>query len=95
MARQPQDIRPMMVRLPEALASQLERAAEETGRSINAEIIRRLETTFLKDKERGIEHRLEDKIESATEKITQNSTSAIMMELGPKFEELMEAVKKR
>lgn len=49
MARKPAELRPIMTRLPEALRHQLEKTAAENGRSMNAEIIHRLERSFAKD----------------------------------------------
>ena len=49
MARKPQELRPVMTRIPEALRRRLERSGEKNGRSMNGEIIHRLEKSFLKD----------------------------------------------
>ena len=46
MARKTQELRPVMTRLPEALCRQLEREAAQEGRSMNAEIIHRLQQSF-------------------------------------------------
>jgi Arc-like DNA binding dprotein len=46
MARKPQELRPVMTRIPEALRRRLERAAERNNRSMNTEIIHRLEESF-------------------------------------------------
>jgi hypothetical protein len=46
MARKAQELRPVMVRLPEKLRRRLERAAFLSGRSMNSEIIYLLEHTF-------------------------------------------------
>jgi hypothetical protein len=46
MARKDQELRPVMTRIPEGLRRQLERAAVRNGRSMNAEIISRLEHSF-------------------------------------------------
>jgi hypothetical protein len=46
MARKPTELRPLMARLPEALRQRLERAAERNARSMNAEMIDRLQASF-------------------------------------------------
>jgi hypothetical protein len=46
MARKPTDDVQLKLRFKEALRRQLERAAADNNRSINAEIISRLESTF-------------------------------------------------
>ena len=46
MVRKSQELRPVMTRLPEGLRRRLEREAKQNGRSMNAEIIHRLEQTF-------------------------------------------------
>jgi plasmid stability protein len=46
LARKAQDWRPVMTRLPEALCRRLEREAAREGRSMNAEIIHRLQQSF-------------------------------------------------
>jgi hypothetical protein len=46
MARKPQELRPVMTRIPEGLRRRLERSAGKSGRSMNAEIIHRLEESF-------------------------------------------------
>jgi Arc-like DNA binding domain len=45
-ARKDQELRPVMTRIPERLRRQLEREAEKNRRSMNAEIIHRLEQSF-------------------------------------------------
>jgi predicted HicB family RNase H-like nuclease len=62
MPRKNQELRPVMTRIPEDLRRQLERAAARTGRSMNAEIISRLERSFTELQVRlseGLERRLE------------------------------------
>jgi phosphoenolpyruvate carboxylase len=59
MVRKSQELRPVMTRLPEGLRRRLEREAEENGRSMNAEIIYRLQQSF-----RHAEHQV-DLIEQA------------------------------
>jgi len=49
MARKPTDEVQLKLRFPEALRRKLERAADHEGRSMNTEIIRRLERTFAVD----------------------------------------------
>jgi Arc-like DNA binding domain len=51
MARKPQELRPVMVRLPEKLRRWLERVAAENGRSMNTEIIYRLEQSVASEPE--------------------------------------------
>ena len=46
MARRTQELRPVMVRIPEGLRRRLEREAVRNGRSMNTEIIHRLERSF-------------------------------------------------
>jgi Arc-like DNA binding domain len=50
MARKPDDLHPTMVRLPETLRRDLDRWADLHGRSLNAEIIYRLEQSLADDK---------------------------------------------
>jgi len=45
-ARKIQELRPVMVRIPERLRRRLEREAAHNGRSMNTEIIHRLERSF-------------------------------------------------
>src|SRR5262245_43718008 len=49
MARKPTELRPLMTRIPERLRRQLEKAAVRIDRSMNAEIIHRLEQSFQAD----------------------------------------------
>jgi hypothetical protein len=49
MARKTQELRPVMTRLPEPLRKRLERDAAHNGRSMNTEIIYRLEQSSEKD----------------------------------------------
>jgi hypothetical protein len=51
MARKAQELTPVMVRLPEKLRRWLERAAAENGRSMNTEIIHRLEKSIASESE--------------------------------------------
>jgi len=46
MVRKSQELRPVMTRIPEGLRRRLEREAEQNRRSMNAEIIKRLERSF-------------------------------------------------
>jgi Arc-like DNA binding domain len=46
MVRKGQELRPVMTRIPEGLRRRLEREAEQNRRSMNAEIIHRLEQSF-------------------------------------------------
>ena len=46
MARKPTELRPIMTRVPEGLRRKLEREAKRNDRSMNAEIIHRLEQSF-------------------------------------------------
>jgi Arc-like DNA binding dprotein len=46
MAHKPNDLRPIMTRLPERLRADLERSAKRNDRSMNAEIIHRLLQSF-------------------------------------------------
>jgi len=47
MARKPTDLRPLMVRIPESLRRKLEKEAARQDRSMNAEIIYRLDQSFV------------------------------------------------
>ena len=59
MARKAQDLRPVMTRLPETLCRRLEREAAREGRSMNAEIIHRLQQSFqASDQDSGLEERV-------------------------------------
>src|SRR5262249_17258241 len=58
MARKSSELRPVMVRLPETLRRRVERDAERNGRSMNTEIIHRIEQSFALDDD------LRDKVES-------------------------------
>jgi hypothetical protein len=49
MARKPTELRPLMTRIPERLRRRLEKAAARIDRSMNAEIIHRLEQSFERD----------------------------------------------
>ena len=46
MVRKSRQLRPLMTRIPEGLRRRLEREAEQNGRSMNAELIHRLESLF-------------------------------------------------
>jgi hypothetical protein len=46
MVRKSQELRPVMTRIPEGLRSKLAREGKKNGRSMNAEIIYRLEQSF-------------------------------------------------
>jgi predicted HicB family RNase H-like nuclease len=46
MARKPTELRPLMIRIPEALRRKLEKEAARNDSSMNAEIIHRLEQSF-------------------------------------------------
>jgi plasmid stability protein len=46
MARKPTELRPLMIRIPEALRRKLEKEAARNDRSMNAEIIYKLEQSF-------------------------------------------------
>ena len=46
MARKPTELRPLMIRIPEALRGKLEKQAAQNDRSMNAEIIYRLEQSL-------------------------------------------------
>src|SRR5262245_23923615 len=51
MVRTSRQLRPVMTRIPEGLRRKLEREAEQNGRSMNAEIIHRLESSFQRETE--------------------------------------------
>ena len=46
MVRKPTELRPLMIRIPESLRRKLEREAARQDRSMNAEIIHRLDESF-------------------------------------------------
>ena len=46
MVRKSQELRPVMTRIPEGLRSKLAREGKKNGRSMNAEIVYRLEQSF-------------------------------------------------
>jgi plasmid stability protein len=49
MARKPTELRPLMLRIPEALRKRIEVEATKNDRSMNAEIIHRLQDSFQKE----------------------------------------------
>jgi hypothetical protein len=49
MARKPTELRPLMLRIPEALRKRIEVEATKNDRSMNAEIINRLQNSFQKE----------------------------------------------
>ena len=49
MARKPADLVPLMLRLSEDLRHRIEREANRNQRSLNAEVVRRLEQSFRND----------------------------------------------
>jgi Arc-like DNA binding domain len=51
MVRKSRQLRAVMTRIPEGLRRKLEREAEQNGRSMNAEIIHRLESSFQRETE--------------------------------------------
>ena len=51
MVRKSQELRPVMTRIPEGLRRRLERDAEQNRRSMNAEIVARLEASFRREDE--------------------------------------------
>jgi Arc-like DNA binding domain len=48
MARKPTELRPLMLRIPEALRKRIEVEATKNDRSMNSEIINRLQNSFQK-----------------------------------------------
>jgi hypothetical protein len=88
------ELRPVMVRLPEPLRQQLTRLAAFYGRSMNAEIIYRLEQSLAEDKaqrrrpiEPSLSERL-DKIEKTLESFTGvlKAQQSVALELAKKLE---------
>ena len=53
MARKPTELRPLMVRMPERLRARLEREASRSDRSMNTEIVRRLEASLSSEDAHG------------------------------------------
>jgi len=90
MAHEPHELRPIMTRLPESLRSRLEKSAALEGRSMNAEIIHRLEQSFAKEKERGLEHRINSATQEVVNLATQQATAAVLETLGPKLDALIQ-----
>jgi plasmid stability protein len=80
MVRKPTELRPVMTRLPERLRSRLEREAARNDRSMNAEIIHRLEQSFVPQEQ--------EKLVIATVKSTLGEITGIG------FEELVKMVPK-
>jgi|SRR5215467_10333485 len=76
-------VRALIARLPEDLGKRLEEAAAKSGRSLNAELIHRLEQTFAKQKEAGLEQRIAAATQEAVNLATQQSTATLMETLGP------------
>jgi len=56
MVRQSAKLRPVMTRIPEGLRRRLEKEAKQNGRSMNAEIIARLEGSFRQQEQRELIH---------------------------------------
>lgn len=69
MARKTEELRPVMTRLPEELRRRLERVAWASQRSMNAEIIHRLELSFKEESESKLEARLAARLEEAVKRI--------------------------
>jgi hypothetical protein len=59
MVRKSKQLRPVMTRIPEGLRRKIEREAEQNGRSMNAEIIHRLESSFRRQTDQLFARRLD------------------------------------
>jgi hypothetical protein len=69
MVRKSQELRPVMTRIPEGLRRRLEREAEQNRRSMNAEIVARLEASFQREDQ-------EEMIRRATQEAVKSSAGA-------------------
>jgi plasmid stability protein len=78
MVRKPNELRPIMTRVPEALRQRLEREAERNGRSMNAEVIHRLEQSFEKEERSALAQNTAD----ATATLVVNSLRNWIIEEG-------------
>ena len=68
MARKNQELRPVMTRIPERLRGRLEREANSRGRSMNAEIVKRLQESFdIPEQAEAIVHDVTSEVESAVD----------------------------
>ena len=75
MARKPSDIIKLQLRLPEALRRRLERAAAHSEHSMNAEIVLRLEQSFLvPELEKAIDRAAERAVNDAIFKYAAKTT---------------------
>jgi hypothetical protein len=75
MVRKSQELRPVMTRIPEGLRRRLEREAEQNRRSMNAEIVHRLEESFRREDEEEIIKR------AAQEAVHVTAGAAVLMTL--------------
>jgi len=67
-ARKNQELRPVMTRIPERLRGRLEREANSRGRSMNAEIVKRLQESFdIPEQAEAIVHDVSSEVESAVD----------------------------
>src|SRR5262245_28750058 len=75
MVRKSQELSTVMTRIPEGLRRRLEREAEQNRRSMNAEIVHRLEESFRREEEEEIIKR------AAQEAVRVTSGAAVLMTL--------------
>jgi Arc-like DNA binding domain len=66
MVRKSQELRPVMTRIPEGLRRRLEREADQNRRSMNAEIIHRLEESFQREDQGELIRRTAREVVKAT-----------------------------
>lgn len=83
MARKPTELRPIMTRIPEGLRHRLERVAAKNDRSMNAEIIHRLEQSFERE-DRAAEHaELIRQVTQAATVASENLARTVIAEIVP------------
>jgi hypothetical protein len=89
MAAKDQELRPVMTRIPEGLRRRLEREARFRGRSMNAEIVHRLQESFdIPDQSQSIVSDVSGEIDSALDGVhsgldeIQSQNRAILSHLG-------------
>ena len=78
MAKKPTEIVPIQVRVREGLRRQLETAARKQGRSLNSEIVSRLQSSFSKDDREAL-------LESAAERAADKALAKVMPHLNVRY----------
>jgi plasmid stability protein len=74
-----EELRPLMTRIPESLRARLEKSAARSHRSMNAELIYRLEESYRREEREQI-------IGLAAQQATTAATTAMIETLGPKLD---------